>query len=68
MAETLLELLVRKFPTAKRETLRQMVRDGRVTVNGARPRGVKMQGLIGKFRVVPSRRVGAWLGHQRKQV
>jgi 23S rRNA pseudouridine1911/1915/1917 synthase len=41
MAETLLDWLVRRYPTAKRETLRQMVRDGRVTVNGATPRGVK---------------------------
>jgi 23S rRNA pseudouridine1911/1915/1917 synthase len=43
MAETLLDWLVRRFPTAKRETLRQMVRDGRVTVNGATPRGVKVE-------------------------
>ena len=43
MAETLLDWLVRRYPTAKRETLRQMVRDGRVTVNGATPRGVKLE-------------------------
>jgi 23S rRNA pseudouridine1911/1915/1917 synthase len=43
MAQTLLEWLVRRYPTAKRETLRRMVRDGRVTVNGAAPRGVKVE-------------------------
>jgi 23S rRNA pseudouridine1911/1915/1917 synthase len=43
MAETLLDWLVRRYPTAKRETLRQMVRDGRVTVNGTAPRGVKVE-------------------------
>jgi 23S rRNA pseudouridine1911/1915/1917 synthase len=43
MADTLLEWLVRRFPTAKRETLRQMVRDGRVTLNGVVPRGVKVE-------------------------
>jgi 23S rRNA pseudouridine1911/1915/1917 synthase len=43
MAETLLDWLARRFPTAKRETLRQMVRDRRVTVNGSTPRGVKVE-------------------------
>lgn len=50
MAETLLDWLVRRYPTAKRETLRQMVRDGRVTVNGATPRGVKI-GIAAEDRV-----------------
>jgi hypothetical protein len=36
MAATLLDVLAQRFPTAKRETLRRMFRDGRVTVNGAR--------------------------------
>jgi 23S rRNA pseudouridine1911/1915/1917 synthase len=43
MAETLLDWLARRYPTAKRETLRRMVRDGRVTVNGRAPRGVKVE-------------------------
>lgn len=60
MAETLLDWLIRRYPTAKRETLRQMVRDGRVTVNGATPRGVKGEIAAGDRVVVvdrPSARV-----------
>jgi 23S rRNA pseudouridine1911/1915/1917 synthase len=56
MAETLLEWLVRRFPTAKRATLRQMVRDGRVRVNGATPRGVKIEIAAGDRVDVADRR------------
>jgi len=38
---TLLEWLVQKYPTAKKQTLRGMVQDGRVTINGKRARSVK---------------------------
>jgi 23S rRNA pseudouridine1911/1915/1917 synthase len=38
---TLLEWLVGKYPNAKRQTLRGMVKDGRVTINGQRARSVK---------------------------
>ena len=34
--ETLLDALARQFPTAKRQTLRGMIADGRVTVGGVR--------------------------------
>src|SRR3954447_25324218 len=54
--ETLLDWLVRRFPTAKPETLRQMVRDGRVTVNGATPRGVKGEIAAGDRVEVAERR------------
>jgi 23S rRNA pseudouridine1911/1915/1917 synthase len=43
MPETLLDFLHRQYPTAKRETLRQMIRDGRVTVNGTVPRTAKLE-------------------------
>ena len=43
MTQNLLEFLATKFPSAKRETLRQMVRDGRVTVNGVRAKTVKVE-------------------------
>lgn len=40
---TLLEFLIAKFPTAKRQTLRRMLDDGRVRVNGIRPRSMKAE-------------------------
>jgi 23S rRNA pseudouridine1911/1915/1917 synthase len=43
MSKTLLDWLAVQYPTAKRETLRRMFRDGRVTVNGARPANLKTQ-------------------------
>ena len=39
---TLFEWLIKKFPTAKRQTLRRMVEEGRVSVNGTRAKGVKI--------------------------
>lgn len=42
MADTLLDWLVRRYPTAKRQTLRRMVAAGRVTVNGSEPRTLKL--------------------------
>ena len=42
MAETLLDWLLRRYPTAKRETLRRMISAGRVTVSGARARTLKL--------------------------
>jgi 23S rRNA pseudouridine1911/1915/1917 synthase len=42
MPDTLLDVLARRYPTAKRETLRRMVAAGRVTVNGAKPRTLKL--------------------------
>jgi 23S rRNA pseudouridine1911/1915/1917 synthase len=41
-SQTLLDWLASRYPTAKRETLRRMVAGGRVTVNGAKPRTVKV--------------------------
>jgi RluA family pseudouridine synthase len=41
-SQTLLDWLAARYPTAKRETLRRMVAGGRVTVNGAKPRTVKV--------------------------
>src|ERR1051325_2340774 len=38
---TLLEWLGQKYPTAKRQTLRDMVGEGRVTINGKLARSVK---------------------------
>src|SRR5882672_10083194 len=38
---TLLEWLVRKFPSAKKQTLRDMVGQGRVTINGRPAKTVK---------------------------
>ena len=38
---TLLEWLVGKYPNAKKQTLRGMVKAGRVTINGKRARSVK---------------------------
>jgi 23S rRNA pseudouridine1911/1915/1917 synthase len=38
---TLLEWLIKKYPTAKRQTLRGMVQDGRVTINGKPAKSVK---------------------------
>src|SRR5436190_11315611 len=38
---TLLEWLVQKYPTAKKQTLREMVAQGRVTINGKLARTVK---------------------------
>lgn len=43
MGQTLLDLLLRRYPGAKRETLRRMIAAGRVTVNGARPRALKAE-------------------------
>lgn len=43
MATTLLDWLAGKYPTAKRETLRQMFREGRVIVNGVRPANLRIQ-------------------------
>ena len=43
MADTLLDWLLRRYPTAKRETLRRMIAAGRVTVNGAKPRTLKVE-------------------------
>lgn len=43
MPETLLDCLLRRYPTAKRETLRRMFAAGRVTVNGAKPRTLKVE-------------------------
>ncbi len=43
MTQTLLDCLAKQYPAAKRETLRRMVREGRVTVNGVRPRTVKIE-------------------------
>lgn len=40
---TLLDWLADRYPTAKRETLRRMVSGGRVTVNGTKPRTVKVE-------------------------
>ena len=41
MAETLLEWLIRHYPTAKRQTLRRMVQSGRVLVGGKPARSVQ---------------------------
>jgi len=40
---TLLDFLIAKYPTAKRQTLRRMLDDGRVRVNGLRPRSIKVE-------------------------
>ncbi|MBC8107241.1 MAG: RluA family pseudouridine synthase [Anaerolineae bacterium] len=40
---TLLDFLIAKYPTAKRQTLRRMLDDGRVRVNGIRPRSMKLE-------------------------
>lgn len=42
MPQTLLDWLVARYPTAKRETLRRMLAGGRVAVNGAKPRSLKL--------------------------
>lgn len=42
-SKTLMDWLAARYPTAKRETLRRMVAGGRVTVNGAKPRTVKVE-------------------------
>jgi 23S rRNA pseudouridine1911/1915/1917 synthase len=47
---TLLDWLIARYPTAKRETFRRMLRDGRLRVNGARPRTLKL-GLTDADRV-----------------
>lgn len=39
--ETLLDRLLRLYPTAKRQTLRRMIQAGRVSVNGRRPEGLR---------------------------
>lgn len=43
MPETLLDWLARRYPNAKRETLRRMFAAGRVTVNGTKPRTLKLE-------------------------
>jgi 23S rRNA pseudouridine1911/1915/1917 synthase len=43
MPDTLLDWLLQRYPTAKRETLRRMLSDGRVRVNGATPRSIKVE-------------------------
>lgn len=40
---TLLDWLISKYPTAKRITLRRMFDDGRVSVNGIKPRSLKVE-------------------------
>ena len=40
---TLLDFLIAKYPTAKRQTLRRMLDDGRLRVNGIRPRSMKLE-------------------------
>src|SRR5687767_9370711 len=42
MPRTLLDWLNDRYPTAKRQTLRRMVSDGRVFVNGSRARAVNI--------------------------
>lgn len=42
-SQNLLDWLAARYPTAKRATLRRMVSDGRVTVNGAVARNVKVE-------------------------
>ena len=59
MAETLLEWLIRRYPTAKRETLRRMVAAGRVSVNGAKPRTLKVV-LSPDDRIDVADQVPAW--------
>jgi 23S rRNA pseudouridine1911/1915/1917 synthase len=41
MPQTLLDRLLKLYPTAKRTTLREMIQNGRVTVNGSRARTLK---------------------------
>ena len=55
MATTLLDWLIQRYPTAKRETLRRMIREGRVTVNGKPPRTLKAE-LPGDAKVEVSER------------
>ena len=43
MPQTLLDWLMTRYSTAKRETLRRMLSAGRVRVNGARPRSLKVE-------------------------
>ena len=43
MPQTLLDWLLHRYPTAKRETLKRMFQAGRVTVNGAKPRNLKVE-------------------------
>src|SRR5688572_21254225 len=38
---TLLDWLIKKYPTAKRQTLRDMLASGRISINGRRPRNLK---------------------------
>ena len=42
MTQSLLDWLLHRYPTAKRETLKRMLQAGRVTVNGAKPRSLKV--------------------------
>jgi 23S rRNA pseudouridine1911/1915/1917 synthase len=43
MPQSVFDWLIEKFPSAKRETLRRMVREGRVSVNGTPVRSVKAE-------------------------
>jgi 23S rRNA pseudouridine1911/1915/1917 synthase len=38
---TLLDWLIKKYPTAKRQTLRRMLQDGRLSINGRRAKNLK---------------------------
>jgi len=42
MSTTLFEWLIRQYPQASRQTLRRMVADGRVSINGQRARSLKL--------------------------
>ena len=50
--QTLLEWLVGKYPNAKKQTLREMVKEGRVTINGKRAKSVKEEVVEGDKVVV----------------
>ena len=54
---TLLDLLLRKFPAAKRQTLKRMVQDRRVTINGTPAASLKQPvGLQDILRVLPTQK------------
>jgi 23S rRNA pseudouridine1911/1915/1917 synthase len=54
MPESLLDWLVRKYPTAKRQTLRRMVQDGRVFVDEFAAKNVRLEvSDSSKVRVMP---------------
>ncbi|MEA2711260.1 MAG: rRNA synthase [Phycisphaerales bacterium] len=67
-AETLLDRLARNFPTAKRQTLRRMIADGRVRVNGLRA-GKATQRIAAEDKVEASdRRAAARQGDSSKLI